>query len=223
MATWSAVLKAFSAGAPAPTVEGTAQSPSGLNQGAGGAGDGSPQRQAMGAKIFDYEAEYNSQGDLEVVDDPPDDGGIREVAGITVKYDGPEEARLEQLVKSGQYAQARTEAINYILNETDVAEKWVHNPGIEFFMRDCVFNRGATGALKILQKALDVKVDGDFGPITEATEKATESDPAGFLSELYSARVWYEEEVVGERDNLQDGLMNRFAEARDFAKTFIDT
>jgi hypothetical protein len=205
MATWGSFVRAFGASAPAPGVPSSE--------------DG---RLKMAGQIFTYEAEYDSHGNLEIEIEPGDDGGGgREVAGINLKYDGPEETHLEELVKAGNFKQATADAISYIANETDSAERWCGNPAVEFFLRDCIFNRGATGAMKIMQKALNVTVDGDFGPVTQATEKATESDPRPFIEDLYNARVWYEDNVVGERSNMEAGLMNRFSEARDFALSLL--
>jgi hypothetical protein len=181
-----------------------------------------PEGQSAAFQIFLFERELDTRGHLKVAIDPPDDGGIKEVAGITLRYDGPEEKKLEAMVDAGQYAAAQDEAVAYIEAETNGVKDWCQHPAIEANLRDIQFNRGTTGCLKILQKSLGVTIDANFGPITEATEKAAESEPAAFLDDLYEARVWYEDNVVGVRANLNTGLMNRFAQARDFAKTFID-
>jgi lysozyme family protein len=182
-----------------------------------------PENLSAAFQIFLFERDLDTRGHLEIAIDPPDDGGIREVAGITLRYDGPEEVKLEAMVNAGEYAQAQSEAVDYIQSETNCVTDWCQHPAIEANLRDIQFNRGSGGCMKILQKSLGVTVDGDFGPITEATEKAAEAEPGAFLDDLYQARVWYEDTVVGVRANLNAGLMNRFAQARDFAKTFIDT
>jgi lysozyme family protein len=179
-------------------------------------------RWKMGHQIFLFEREVDRKGNLAIENLPANDGGgAREVAGINMKYDGPEEAKLEQKVRAGDFTEAETEAISYIVHQTDIAHAWCQAAPVEANLRDIVFNRGATGCMRILQKALGVSVDGDFGPITEATEKAAESDVAAFLDDLYSARVWYEHDFIGVRSNLDAGLMNRFAAARDFAKSLL--
>lgn len=180
------------------------------------------QRWDMGHQIFLFERELDTRGHLEIENLPANDGGgAREVAGINMRYDGPEEAKLEQMVKAGQYDQAESEATKYIIENTDPVMKWCSHPSIECYLRDIYFNRGGGGCMKILQKAIGVKVDGAFGPISESTEKAAEGDLEAMLDDLYTARVWYEDDVIGIRANLDKGLMNRFAEARDFAKMMI--
>lgn len=180
------------------------------------------QRWLMGHQIYLFERELDSRGHLAIQNLPANDGGgAREVAGINMRYDGPEEQVLEKMVKAGLYDEAEQEATHYILKNTDPVMKWCSHPAIEANLRDIYFNRGGGGCMKILQKALGVTPDGKFGPISESTEKAAESEPSNMLDDIYQARVWYEHNIIGARTNLDNGLMNRFALARDFAKTLL--
>ncbi len=93
-------------------------------------------------------------------------------------------------------------------------------PAIEFYLRDCAFNRGLGGAAHIAQRALGVTDDGVVGSITKAALATAEQDAAGFLSKLRAAREDYEREVVGVRRNLWQGLVNRWNNALTVARTF---
>jgi hypothetical protein len=223
MSAWNAILDAIGLRGPVPApIPVAPKFPGDSDDSAGGQGDDalSAQRWAMAHQIFDFEAEYRN-GHLAIIVDPPNDGGIKEVAGITLKYDPQEEPKLEAMINAGKYDAAKQEAIGYIERNTDPVEKWCNLPPIEANLRDIYFNRGPGHSMKILQRSLGVTMDGDFGPITEATEKAAESDPSAFLDDLYHARVWYEATIIGTRLNLDKGLQNRFSQARDFAKTFL--
>ena len=96
-------------------------------------------------------------------------------------------------------------AIDFIAQDTDRVAPWVSVPAIEFYLRDCAFNRGLGGAAHIAQRALGVTDDGVVGSITKAALATAEQDAAGFLSKLRAAREDYEREVVGVRRNLSQG------------------
>jgi lysozyme family protein len=78
---------------------------------------------------------------------------------------------------------------------------------------------GITGAAKIFQRALGVKVDGSVGPVTlMASAKA---DPEVLLSQLRDAREWYERHEVGYRARFWRGLVNRWDKAYEASKEFL--
>lgn len=179
------------------------------------------QRYQMAGYIFGFEAEYIN-GHLAIENLPIDDGGgAREVAGINMRYDAPEEARLEILIKAQQYAEAKDEAINYIGEQTAGAIHWCIHPAVEFCLRDMIFNRGPTGCMKTLQKAIGAETDGVYGPLTEALEQKYEKDIQTFLQDFRSAREWYEDVIVGRRQNFEQGLINRWNNCLLLAKTFV--
>lgn len=178
-------------------------------------------RWKMGKQIFFFEAEFRN-GHLAIENLPVNDGGgAREVAGINMKYDPIEEPILEALVKAGKYDEAENSAISYIIKDTDAAAHWCYAPAIESYFRDIIFNRGTRGCILIAQRALNISQDGQWGAISDKTEKLAEEDLNDFLNRLHQARIDYEHEVVGTRANFDTGLMNRFQKACDFAKTFI--
>jgi lysozyme family protein len=179
------------------------------------------QRAEMAKKIVDEEARRDKLGHLVVYNPPADDGGgAFEVAGINERYDRPVATKLKALVQSRQYDAAEALAQQYIMENTDAVLKWAddYDPGVEFFLRDSVFNRGATGAAKILQIALGVVVDGEIGPKTKEALTEKSADVLDFLKSLRKAREYYEEHYVGFRSNLWHGLENRWNNALAFAE-----
>src|SRR6202035_2719520 len=177
-------------------------------------------RHNMAKHILDFEARRGKAGHLAVYNLPPNDGGGRwEIAGINEKYDGPELMKLKQMLDAGQFDAAEAEAESYYLQNTDAATSWTTNAGVEFYLRDCIFNRGAKGAARMLQRACGVKDDGDVGPLTRiAIQPIT---PADMLVKLRAARESYEREVVGYRANLWKGLVNRWNNALTVAKSYL--
>lgn len=179
------------------------------------------QRLAMAKEIVNLEARRDQEGHLEVYRLPANDGGgAYEVAGINEKYDPEQAARLRDMVQTGQHVAAENYAQDYIASNTDSAAKLTTIPGIESYLRDCVFNRGATGAVRILQHAVETAADGVMGPDTRAKVTTAEKNPEGFLKALRVAREWYERNVIGVRPNLMPGLINRFNTAMTIARKF---
>ena len=118
-------------------------------------------RKKIARSIVNFEARRDAQGHLRVYSLPAGDGGGRyEVAGINERYHPQEAAKLRDLINAGDYEEAEDYATEVIAQYTDIVSKWRTVPGIEAYLRDCVFNRGPGGAAKILQMALGVKVDG---------------------------------------------------------------
>lgn len=182
-----------------------------------------------GQWIVNAEARRDSRGRLRVYPLPKGDGGgTYEVAGINDRYDGRMAEHLRNLIQLGQQAQAEIDARDYILSNTDGVRTWSQAPAIEVYLRDCCFNRGLGGAAKILQIALghahaDVKVDGHVGPITLRYAQQV-TDAKEFLGFLRSAREIYERRLappVGERAKFWKGLVNRWDNSLQFAKTFL--
>ncbi len=179
------------------------------------------QRLAMAKAIIDFEARRDKAGHLAVYHLPANDGGGRyEVAGINEKYDGPAVRKLVDLLDADRYSEAEAYAQEYIAENTDIAGKWTSVPSIESYLRDSVFNRGAHGAARIMQRALGVDDDGDVGPITRGELGKAEAEPDAFLVKLRRAREDYERHVVGYRANFWRGLVNRWNEALEVARGF---
>ncbi len=180
------------------------------------------QRLLMAKAIIDFEARRDEAGHLAVYHLPSNDGGGRyEVAGINEKYDRKAVDILVGMLRLHNYEAAEVYAQEYIGQNTDVAGTWTAVPSIESYLRDSVFNRGAHGAARIMQRALGVVDDGAVGPITLRSLRLAEVDPAAFLVNLRDARESYEREVVGYRRNFWRGLTNRWNKALEIAREFL--
>lgn len=182
----------------------------------------------MGKAITLAEARREN-GHLAVYHLPANDGGgSYEVAGINDRYHPVEAAKLKTMIEAGRYQEAEDFVGEFTAAYTDVADLWTSSWGIEFYLRDCVFNRGPTGAAKILQRALIIRgdsigpdgVDGDIGGNTMAAIGRQESNVDAMLIALRQAREDYEREDVGVRANLWNGLINRFNSALNLARQF---
>jgi hypothetical protein len=175
---------------------------------------GSPRRMAMARVILDFEARRDAQGRIAVYRLPPGDGGGRyEVAGISERYHAAVCDELVALIRAGRHAEAETRATEHIADCTDKAAAWTYNPGVEFFLRDCMFNRGPGGAAWILQQAVGVETDRDVGPITLAAAQAAEAMPRALLDRLRAAREAYERLRRDETSRFWRGLVNRWNKA----------
>jgi len=180
-------------------------------------------RLAMGRQIVKFEARRDSAGRIAVYKLPAaDGGGTYEVAGINDRYHPVKVRELRDLISAGNHTEAETEAAAYIATYTDRVDPWVTNPGVEFYLRDSAFNRGAGGAAKILQLALEVTADGKIGPLTKEAAAKAGADPRGFLKKLRAAREEYEVRYIGKRAIFWAGLNNRWNHALAAAETFID-
>jgi lysozyme family protein len=176
-------------------------------------------RTRMGRVILGYEARRDKAGHLAVYKLPANDGGgTYEVGGINDRYHPVQAAHLRDLIATEKFDEAEASAAEYLKQYTDAAAGWSTNAGVEFFLRDCVFNRGPTGAAKILQMALGVGVDGTVG--TETRDALAKIEPGALLEKLRAAREAYEDEVAGPRPNLRKGLINRWNNALADAKKF---
>lgn len=177
-------------------------------------------RKKMARSIVNFEARRDVQGHLRIYNLPAGDGGGRyEVAGINERYHPQEAAKLRGLINAGHYEEAEDYATEVIAQYTDIVSKWTTVPEIEAFLRDCAFNRGPGGAAKILQMGLGVKVDGVVGPETLRALRRAESDPARLLTVLRVAREEYELKVAGRRNKFWPGLVNRWDNSLDFARS----
>jgi hypothetical protein len=169
--------------------------------------------QRMAAFLLEDEARRDRNGHLAVYPLPSGDGGgTLEVAGFNNRYHPDEFQVLAELVHDGEWEEAERYARKYMIRYTDAVEFWQEHmdPGVEYFLRDTAFNRGPTGAARILQKALDVHIDGEVGP---ATRKVLElSEPTELLGKLREAREWYERVFAhrGPGNKFWKGLANRW-------------
>ena len=170
-------------------------------------------REEMARLILQWEARRDSQGRLKVYRLRPDDGGgTYEVAGINDRYHPVAVRRLKSLIDAGRYDEAETEAALTIASYTDPAASWAGNWRTALFLRDTSFNRGPTGAARILQHALHVPVDGAVGPVTREALRVAEQETPALILRLRASREWYER-THARRDESSPywrGLVNRW-------------
>ena len=179
------------------------------------------QRQQMAAAIVDFEARRDAAGHLMVYHPPTGDGGgAYEVAGINARYNRSTAKTLAGLIGQRRFDEAERLATDFIARNTDCAASWTDVPAVESYLRDCVFNRGATGGARILQRALGVEVDGKVGPQTRAA--VTVAAPADLLARLRTAREQYERDVAhrDEHSKFWNGLVARWDKAITVAQRF---
>lgn len=180
------------------------------------------QRTKMGKLIVNFEARRDSHGRIAVYQLRPEDGGGRyEVAGINERYHKEECDELVALIRAGRHDEAERRAAEFIGSYTDKAATWTQNAGIEFYLRDSMFNRGPGGAAWILQKAVGVETDRQVGPVTLAAVRAAEARPVVLLGDLRAARETYERLKRDETSIFWNGLVNRWNKARQHALSFM--
>jgi uncharacterized protein (TIGR02594 family) len=177
------------------------------------------QHQRMGTTIVEFEARRDEYGRIAVYRPPANDGGgLYEVAGINIRYHPETAAKLRALVEQGRHQEAEAAAADYVVRYTNVVAGWHADPGVEFFLRDCAFNRGPKGAARILQRAVGVADDGEVGPQTRgAIARLSASE---LLTRLRAGREDYERNVVGYRVNFWNGLVHRWDKALVAARQF---
>lgn len=178
-------------------------------------------RRRMALAIYNAEARRDNKGNLQVYSLPAGDGGgTYEVAGINDRYHPDEAWHLANLVRAGKYAEAETYAQDFLVKYTDVVKGWHPDAGVEFFLRDCAFNRGPKGAARIWQRALGVNDDGVVGPKTRAAVVGKTAHQ--LLTRLRAAREQYERDVAkrSESSKFWKGLVNRWNSALGQARSF---
>lgn len=162
-------------------------------------------------KIVDYEARRDAAGHLKVYHLPAGDGGgEREVAGINDRYHPEMLDRIERLIAEGKHEEAEDAAAEHIEQYTDPVAMLSEVPAVQFALRDAAFNRGPTGAVKILQDALGLPADGIAGPKTRAALREAELAPPKLLGDLRSARERYERRTRDESSKFWAGLASRW-------------
>jgi uncharacterized protein (TIGR02594 family) len=179
------------------------------------------QRTRMAKSIVEFEARRDGKGHLAVYALPAGDGGGRyEVAGINDRYHKAEVDHVVALIEAGRHDEAEAYVVEFIANYTDVVVGWSDDPGVEFYLRDCAFNRGPTGAARILQRAVGVPDDGEVGPQTRRA--IADKTPEQLLVRLRAAREGYERDVVhrDESSKFWRGLVNRWDNALTIARKF---
>lgn len=174
--------------------------------------------------IVDYEARRDAEGKVIVYWLPRGDGGGRfEVAGINERYHREAARRLRRIIETGDPDRAEREAVLYIAGKTDFPARVSSTNAIKFLLRDIAWNRGPTGAVRTLQIALSVPVDGRIGPQTRGALETAENKPMELISAIRSARETYERRWAGrdETSKFWEGLVNRWNKAGAQAKKYL--
>jgi len=162
-------------------------------------------------RIVDYEARRDAAGHLKVYHLPAGyGGGEREVAGINDRYHPEVLDRIERLLADGKYSEAEDAAAEHIMRYTDPVAMLSDVPAVQFALRDMAFNRGPTGAVKILQDALGLPADGIAGPKTKEALHEAENDSVKLLADLRASRERYERRTRDESSPFWKGLSNRW-------------
>jgi lysozyme family protein len=174
------------------------------------------------------EARRDRQGNLAVYRLPKNDGGgTFEVAGINDRFHPQTAKKLADLIKAKKFAEAEAEAIEYICQYTDPSVTHIKYPGVAYLLRDIAFNRGPGGAIVILRAALlgqPLPRVRQFPALTMIEFTAiNQYDPVTAIEQITKLREDYEYKYVGRRKNLDQGLRNRWAKAREAALKFPTT
>jgi len=168
-----------------------------------------PHEQAR--RIVDYEARRDATGNLKIYHLPSGDGGgEREVAGINDRYHPEALDRIEKLIAEGKHEEAEDAAAEHIRHYTDPVALLSEVPAIQFALRDAAFNRGPTGAVKILQDALGLPIDGIAGQKTKESLCHAQQDPRDLLEKLRASRERYERRTRDETCKFWTGLTHRW-------------
>lgn len=190
-------------------------------------------RDGMARWILNVEARRDAKGQLKIYRLPKGDGGgTYEVAGLNDRYHPEAAAHAAALIKAGRHDDAERYVTSIIAEYTDPAARWILMiPAVEFFVRDCIWNRGPRGAAKILQISLELAgihpshVDGWVGDETlKAIWIAHGWDRSSWVRKLRAAREAYERRVappVGERAKFWKGLISRFDAAEEAALSMV--
>lgn len=172
-------------------------------------------RDRMADLILVAEAARDASGLLKV--HQPGDGSY-EVGGVSSNSHPEIASELRNLVQTSRAAEAERVIRKFILDFTSDAAGWTTDPGIEYFLRDSIYNRGKEGGAKILQMAVGADPDGTVGPTTrQFRDKLT---PDELLARLRTAREQYEIQTYGKREKYWNGLTSRWNKVVNDAKGF---
>jgi len=179
--------------------------------------------QRIGQFIVNAEARRDAQGRLRIYRLPrADGGGFYEIAGINDRFHPAAALALATLIRQGKHNEAEMLARDHILEYTDAIKGWHPHIAVEAYLRDTAFNRGPTGAARVFQRALGVRIDGVVGPIPRAA--AARVPARKMLLDLRQARESYELQIApprGARQKFWRGLQNRWDKALTFAQSLL--
>ncbi len=130
-------------------------------------------------------------------------------------------AQLRDLIEAGDHQTAEAQAVAYIAQYTDRLARYAKTGAVRYVLRDTTWNRGWTGATRILQIALRVPEDGLFGPQTRRALGRAERRPHKLIAALRVAREVYERRRRDEESAFWRGLVNRWNSASQQAGCYF--
>jgi lysozyme family protein len=142
------------------------------------------------------------------VDDPTDHGGATNY-GITLNtlraQDGYEGATIDTIksldVEVAKLIYTQTYVKPYVILSNPIVFKFIVNSAVQ---------HGLSGANRIIQRALGLRIDGVLGKETQGKLLCNEASPTQFLSNLVAARLRYYTAIV-DRDPAQSKFMKGWA------------
>jgi len=157
-------------------------------------------------KTVDWEGRRDKNGYLDVYKLPSGDmGGSYEIAGINNKYH-PEAAKA---LKEMNPKDRDEYAAKYIMNYTaPVTSKLPEEYGP--FFQDLAFNRGLSGSVKLLQRAIGLNDDGVIGQKT--LDRLSRENPVDVMKRVSAEQLRHEKRLIEnnpERSKFLPGLENR--------------
>lgn len=100
----------------------------------------------------------------------------------------------------------------------DLGAAEIASPHLRWLLLDIVTNHGPGNGVRILQRALGVKVDGVFGRITRAA--LADSSPAHLFRELGAARLEFTGRIIS--GNLKDDDRDGIPDHTEFAAGWLN-
>jgi len=157
-------------------------------------------------KTINWEGRRDKDGNLAVYELPSGDmGGSYEVAGINNRYH-PEAAKA---LKEMNPKDREDYAAKYVMNYTAPVTSKLPEAYRPFF-QDLAFNRGLSGSVKFLQRAIGLRDDGVIGPAT--IERLSQEQPPDVMKRVSAEQLRYEQRLKENdprREKFYPGLENR--------------
>lgn len=187
-------------------------------------------RKDMAKKILNME-DYKITGpdSLRVTRLPSGDGGGKwEIAGICDGIEPKEFNLIKSMLDRGDRDAAWEECLRYVLANTEplVSKGVAGCYAIEFMLRDMTFNMGVAGTTKVVQRMLDIGIDGKWGKNTQAewTDVILSREEMAVLDLLDRAcRARYRSIVKANpvKEKFLTGWMNRCDARHAYALTLL--
>jgi hypothetical protein len=172
-------------------------------------------------RIIESEARRDKDGHIILYHLPHGDGGGKwEYAGMNDRYHPIALKHIMELLDLNKYDEAEEEAVKYIKIYTDRIAKLSKQEAVQYLLRDTCWNRGYSGAVKILQMAIGVCADGLIGGHTQSSLVKAEENLPAFIENFRAAREEYEREFVkrDESSKFWKGLVNRWNDTTAYAE-----